>query len=112
MRLRKLTTILPKRNALKHTLIILAGSEEDVYMYYSAASDRVVHPSFLGILADRELDFDAAIIAAFSDPGIGAMREMMAIPVVGLTEASILMACPRKCGTGYECRLSKELLRV
>ena len=48
----------------------------------------------LEILALREPEFDAAIVAAFGDPGLGAAREMMAIPVVGLTEASLLMACP------------------
>ena len=48
----------------------------------------------LEILAERESEFDAAIIAAFGDPGLGAARELMAIPVIGLTEASILMACP------------------
>ncbi len=48
----------------------------------------------LEILAEREPEFDAAIVAAFGDPGLGAAREMMAIPVVGLTEASVLMACP------------------
>lgn len=48
----------------------------------------------LEILAQREPEFDAAVIAAFGDPGLGAIREMMEIPVVGLTEASILMACP------------------
>lgn len=48
----------------------------------------------LEILAERELQFDAAVIAAFGDPGLGAAREMMAIPVVGLAEASVLMACP------------------
>src|SRR5690606_3432183 len=48
----------------------------------------------LEILAEREREFDAAIIAAFGDPGLGAAREMSAIPVVGLAEASMLMACP------------------
>ena len=48
----------------------------------------------LEILAEREQEFDAAIIAAFGDPGLGAAREMMSIPVVGLAEASLLMACP------------------
>lgn len=48
----------------------------------------------LEVLAERERDFDAAVIAAFGDPGLGAMREMFSIPVVGLAEASMLMACP------------------
>ncbi len=48
----------------------------------------------LEILAERASDFDAAVIAAFGDPGLGAAREMMSSPVVGLAEASLLMACP------------------
>ena len=48
----------------------------------------------LEILAERDGAFDAAIIAAFGDPGLGAAREMMAVPIVGLAEASLLMACP------------------
>ena len=48
----------------------------------------------LEILAERESEFDAAVIAAFGDPGLSAAREMMSIPVVGLAEASLLMACP------------------
>ena len=48
----------------------------------------------LEILAEREPEFDAAVIAAFGDPGLSAAREMMIIPVVGLAEASLLMACP------------------
>ena len=48
----------------------------------------------LEILAERANDFDAAIIAAFGDPGIGAARELFEIPIVGLAEASALMACP------------------
>jgi allantoin racemase len=48
----------------------------------------------LEILAEREIEFDAAVIAAFGDPGLGGARELMSIPVVGLAEASVLMACP------------------
>lgn len=47
----------------------------------------------LEMLAEREGDFDAAIIAAFGDPGLGGAREMMERPVVGLAEASMLTAC-------------------
>jgi len=48
----------------------------------------------LEILSERASEFDAVIIAAFGDPGIGAVREMFDIPVIGLAEASMLMACP------------------
>jgi Asp/Glu/hydantoin racemase len=48
----------------------------------------------LEVLAEREADFDAAIVAAFGDPGLGAARELCSLPVVGLAEASMLLACP------------------
>ena len=48
----------------------------------------------LEILAERADAFDAAVIAAFGDPGLGGAREMFGIPIVGLAEASALMACP------------------
>ena len=47
----------------------------------------------LEMLAEREGGFDAAILAAFGDPGLGGAREMMEQPVVGLAEASMLTAC-------------------
>ncbi|MEM9631473.1 MAG: aspartate/glutamate racemase family protein [Pseudomonadota bacterium] len=48
----------------------------------------------LEILAERANKFDAAIVAAFGDPGLGGARELFDIPIVGLAEASVLMACP------------------
>lgn len=48
----------------------------------------------LEIIAEREADFDVVIIAAFGDPALGAARELSSIPVVGLAEASMLLACP------------------
>lgn len=47
----------------------------------------------LEMLAERQPDFDAAIIAAFGDPGIGGARELFPQPVVGLAEAGMLTAC-------------------
>ena len=38
-------------------------------------------------------EFDAAIIAAFGDPGLFGARELFDIPVVGMAEAAMLTAC-------------------
>ncbi len=38
-------------------------------------------------------DIDAAVIAAFTDPGLAAARELMPFPVVGIAEAAMLTAC-------------------
>lgn len=47
----------------------------------------------LELLAEHEHDVDAVIIAAFGDPGLGAMREVASVPVVGLAETAMLTAC-------------------
>lgn len=48
----------------------------------------------LEVIAEREHEWDAVVLAAFGDPGLGALREMFSIPIIGLAEASMLMACP------------------
>jgi allantoin racemase len=37
--------------------------------------------------------YDALIVAAFGDPGLQALREVLPCPVTGLTEASLASAC-------------------
>jgi Asp/Glu/hydantoin racemase len=37
--------------------------------------------------------FDAVIVAAFGDPGLPALREVLPCPVTGLTEAALASAC-------------------
>jgi Asp/Glu/hydantoin racemase len=36
---------------------------------------------------------DAVLLACFGDPGLGALKEVAQVPVVGMAEASILFAC-------------------
>ena len=47
----------------------------------------------LELLANHAGDADAAVIAAFGDPGLGAARELLPVPVTGMAEASMLTAC-------------------
>ena len=47
----------------------------------------------LDMLAERRGAIDAAIVAAFGDPGLGGARELFDFPVVGMAEAAMLMAC-------------------
>ena len=37
--------------------------------------------------------FDAAILAAFGDPGLFGARELFDFPVIGVSEAAMLTAC-------------------
>ena len=47
----------------------------------------------LEMLAEVHRDYDAAIIAAFGDPGLMGARELFDLPVVGMAEAAMLAAC-------------------
>ena len=47
----------------------------------------------LEMLAGHADEVDAAIIAAFGDPGLLAARELFDFPVVGVSEAAMLTAC-------------------
>ena len=47
----------------------------------------------LEMLAECHTGYDAAIIAAFGDPGLFGARELFELPIVGLAEAAMLTAC-------------------
>jgi allantoin racemase len=47
----------------------------------------------LEMLAEHHGNYDAAVIAAFGDPGLGGARELFDIPVIGISEAAMLTAC-------------------
>jgi allantoin racemase len=47
----------------------------------------------LEMMAELHEKVDAAVIAAFADPGLGGARELFPIPVIGLAEAGMLTAC-------------------
>jgi allantoin racemase len=45
------------------------------------------------VVRERATEFDAVVIACYGDPGLFAAREISPVPVVGIAEASMLMAC-------------------
>ncbi len=47
----------------------------------------------LEMLAEHHHKVDAAVIAAFGDPGLMGARELFDIPIVGMAEAAMLTAC-------------------
>ncbi len=61
--------------------------------YIETRSEAVVGAyAVLNLLAERGTDCDAAIVAAFGDPGVPAAREIAAVPVVGISEAAFVTA--------------------
>lgn len=59
----------------------------------SRAEAQIAGADVLATIAGHVPRVDAAIIAAFGDPGLRAARELFDIPVAGMTEASMLAAC-------------------
>ena len=43
--------------------------------------------------ADHHPGHDAVIVAAFGDPGLAALREVLPVPVLGMTESALATAC-------------------
>ncbi|MGU3338880.1 aspartate/glutamate racemase family protein [Methylobacterium mesophilicum] len=59
----------------------------------SRAEAQLAGAAVLETLAEHQSGFDAAVIAAFGDPGLIAARELFDLPVVGMAEAAMLTAC-------------------
>ncbi|QGY01551.1 Asp/Glu/hydantoin racemase [Methylobacterium mesophilicum SR1.6/6] len=59
----------------------------------SRAEAQLAGGAVLETLAEHQAGYDAAVIAAFGDPGLIAARELFDLPVVGMAEAAMLTAC-------------------
>ena len=45
------------------------------------------------LAAEHQPGHDAVIVAAFGDPGLAALREVLPVPVLGMTESALASAC-------------------
>jgi Asp/Glu/hydantoin racemase len=81
-----------KVTALGTTLIPLTAPRGLPYVA-TRAEAQIGGTILLEMLAEHHRAADAAIIAAFGDPGLFGARELFDIPVVGMSEAAMLTAC-------------------
>jgi allantoin racemase len=75
------------------TELVVATAERGVPYIATRAEAQIGGAIALEMLAAAGSSIDAAIIAAFGDPGLFGARELFDIPVVGLAEAAMLTAC-------------------
>lgn len=75
------------------TELITATAPRGFPYVSSRAEAQVAGAIALEMLAERVGGFDAAIIAAFGDPGLFGARELFDQPVIGMSEAAMLTAC-------------------
>jgi len=75
------------------TTLVPATALRGVPYIASRAEAQIGGAVALEMLAEQHKDVDAAIIAAFGDPGLLPARELFDIPIVGMAEAAMLTAC-------------------
>jgi len=75
------------------TVIEAVSAPFGLPLIVSRADWLVAGPATLAALADRRGTYDAAIIACFGDPGLDAAKELLDVPVLGISEAAFHAAC-------------------
>jgi allantoin racemase len=75
------------------TEILAVTGTSGVPYIATRAEAAVAGRTTLELMAEHAPGCDAAIVAAFGDPGVGGARELLDIPVIGMAEAAMLTAC-------------------
>ena len=57
------------------------------------AEEAIAGHAILKAVADHDEAFDGVLIGVSTDPALGALRALLPVPVVGMTEAALLTAC-------------------
>jgi len=75
------------------TEIIAVSAPFGLPLIVTRADWLVAGPATLAALADHRGSYDAAVIACFGDPGLDAAKELLDVPVLGISEAAFHAAC-------------------
>jgi allantoin racemase len=81
-----------RRSASPGTEIKVAMASFGTLYVENRVEAAIASHAVLDVLAEHSEGCDAAIISAFGDPGVFASKELMPIPVIGVSEAAFLFA--------------------
>ncbi len=81
-----------RRVAAADTEIVPATARFGTLYIENRVEAAIAGHAVLDALAEQAPGCDAAIVAAFGDPGVFAAKEMLDIPVIGISEAAFLTA--------------------
>lgn len=81
-----------RRSLLPGTEITMATAPFGVAYIETRAEALVGGYAALQIAAEHYREHSAVVVAAFGDPGLEALREILPIPVFGMTEAAVMSA--------------------
>ncbi|MEQ6888915.1 aspartate/glutamate racemase family protein [Halomonas sp. CS7] len=82
-----------RRSTRPGTELTLATAPFGVAYIETRAESQVGGYAAMQVAAEAHAGHDAVVVAAFGDPGLAALREILPIPVVGMTEAALVTAC-------------------
>ena len=99
-----------RRIAAPDTRIVTATAAFGALYIENRAEAAIASHAVLDALAERAKGMDAVIVSAFGDPGVAAAKELMSMPVVGITEAALLTAW--SLGRRYAIVCMTERLRL
>jgi allantoin racemase len=89
----ELLTTAGRKAAAPSTELVPLTAPKGVPYIATRAEAQIGGAVALEMLAEHHQNADAAIIAAFGDPGLFGARELFDIPVIGMAEAALLTAC-------------------
>lgn len=81
-----------RRTASAGTEIVPATARFGTQYIENRVEAAIAGHAVLEALAEHASGCDAAIVAAFGDPGVSAAKEMLDVPVLGIAEAAFLTA--------------------
>lgn len=82
-----------RRSIRPGTELTMATAPFGVAYIETRAEAQIGGYAAMQVAAECHADHDAVVMAAFGDPGLSALREILGIPVVGMTEAALVSAC-------------------
>ena len=88
----ELMVVEARRVAAPASEIVAATAAFGPLYIENRAEAAIAGHAVLDALAEHSVGCDAAIVAAFGDPGLAGAKELMNIPVVGIAEAAMLTA--------------------
>jgi allantoin racemase len=82
-----------RTSALPGTELKAVSGEFGPAVIGSRAENAVAQHGVLSLLAEHASGYDAVVLAVSLDTGLWACRELLDVPVIGMTEAGLLMGC-------------------
>lgn len=80
------------RSVAPGTELVTATAGYGVEYIETRAESLIAAPAVAQLIAEHHSQVDGVVVAAFGDPGLPGLKELVDVPVVGITEAALAVA--------------------